>query len=188
MFCILRHAAKCSCDQAYRAIADPYQCKTYDNFYTFVVMLKKCTSFLFMAVSYAILLGHSIVPHHHHDPEHKIIGHTQDHHHAAGKDHDGSHHHGASHQHGDNGASEGLGHLFSHFIHPSDGITSSTGQSNTFSFSKQTVTAVVLMPLDIMPDACEVPPLFDRPPAFHRILQFSFDGAFGLRAPPAFTA
>ncbi|HKR05162.1 MAG TPA: hypothetical protein VJY62_11065 [Bacteroidia bacterium] len=137
-------------------------------------MLKKYTALLFLFIAYAILLGHSIIPHHHHDNHHDLAEH-----------HASNHHHTSSHHAGD-GDSEDLSHLFSHFVHPADGFTITTNQSISNTFSKQLVLLVAILPADFLLTPCDIPPLFDRPPSEHLNYSFSNTCTFGLRAPPAF--
>src|SRR5688572_30767267 len=115
-------------------------------------MLKKFTALLFLFIAGAILLGHSIIPHHHHDHDH-------DHDHGQDlKEHPGSS------PHHDNEANNDLSHLFSHFIHSTDFFTVSTNKDISTSFSKQLALTVAILPADFLSIPFDIPPLFGKPP------------------------
>ena len=138
-------------------------------------MLKKYTAILCMTIAYAILLGHSIIPHHHHqDHEHELT----EHHHSS--------HPQADHHHHDNDAdSEDLSHLFAHFIHSTEGFVLTTNPSISSTFSKQLLSIIAVLPGNFLLSIFDIPPLLDRPPAEHLHYSFFYTCTFGLRAPPA---
>ena len=132
-------------------------------------MLKKYTAILMMTIAYAILLGHSIIPHHHHDSKHDLIDHQY-------TDHD--HHNDAD--------SEDLSHLFAHFAHSADGFIFTTAHSITNTFCKQQLSGAALLPDNFHIDKFLIPPLLHKPPAEHLIYISPHSHSKGLRAPPAF--
>ena len=75
-----------------------------------------------MFTALAVLLGHNMVPHHHHDIEHSEI----------------SHHHNGGHQHDNDSQdeSEDWGHFFSGLRHGAEGLTFLASHSFTNGFSK----------------------------------------------------
>lgn len=89
------------------------------------LMFKKYGSILMLFTALAILLGHNLIPHHHHDFEQSIV----------------EHHHSDDHNHGDQGDGNteneetDFGHLFSNFQHGENGVTflSSHHLANTLS-------------------------------------------------------
>ena len=131
-------------------------------------MLKKYTAILMMFTAYAILIGHSIVPHHHHDNEHHLTEH-----------HDTEHHNHDDHE------DEGLGNIFSHFIHPDDSFTFTASHSISNTFSKQLFSFVAVLPDNFALDEFHIPPLLHKPPEEHLICISPHSLSSGLRAPPA---
>lgn len=121
-----------------------------------------------MAVAYAILLGHSIIPHHHHDSELELTEHHQtDHHYNEGE---GSE------------EGEGLRHILSHFIHSADAFTF----VNTLKISSMFYSVIAILPYNFSFDGLLIPPLLYKPPAEHFIYNSPHSLSSGLRAPPAF--
>lgn len=86
-------------------------------------MLKKSVSILMLFSALAVMLGHNLIPHHHHDFEHNELAHHQN---------DGNHHDNDTED-----ESDGWGHFFSHLQHGSDGQTYLTSHSSTNNFSKK---------------------------------------------------
>ena len=132
-------------------------------------MLKKNTAILMMTLAYAILLGHSTIPHHHHDNEHDLAQHHQTDHH-----HDGD----------ENGKDPS--HLLSHLIHLDDGFTFTISNNITNTISKKQLSVVVLLHNDFSIPKFHIPPLLHKPPAEHLIYISPHSLSSGLRAPPAF--
>lgn len=132
-------------------------------------MLKKYTAILLMTVAYAILFGHSILAHHHHE-----------------NDHDLTEHHHTDNHHDDDADSEDLNHLFSHFTHLAVGFNFTTSHSTTNVFSKQQLSIVVVLPDNFLISKFIIPALLYKPPAEHLIYISPHSLSSGLRAPPAF--
>ncbi len=136
-------------------------------------MLKKRTAILFLTLAYAILLGHNIIPHHHHDHDHH-----------ATKHHD-TDHHDTDHHHDDDADNDGLNHLFAHFTHAADGFSFLTNHNITNTFFKQQLSLVAVLPDNFSLDDFLIPPLLDKPPAEHLVYISPHSHPSGLRAPPA---
>ncbi len=135
-------------------------------------MLKKYTAILLMFTAYAILLGHSVIPHHHHDTDHDLT----------------EQHHQTEHHHDDDADSEDLSHLFFHFPHSADGFTCITAHNFNNTFSKRLLSFVVVLPDNFLFHKFIIPPLLYKPPAEHLIYISPHSLSLGLRAPPAFIA
>lgn len=133
-------------------------------------MLKKYTAILLMTVAYAILLGHNVIPHHHHD------------HH----DHDVPEHNHHDQHHGDDTNREDLNHLFSHFTHSADGFNFTTSHNISNIFSKQQLSVVAVLPDNFLISKFIIPPLLYKPPAELLIYISPHSLSLGLRGPPAF--
>jgi len=131
-------------------------------------MLKKYTALLLMTVAYAILLGHSIIPHHHHDSVHELTEHHQEH-----------------HQHDGEEESNGLSHLFSHFVHSADGFTTTQNNFN-ISFLQKQLSVVAVLPNNFYLKTFAFPLLKHKPPTEQLIYISPHFLSSGLRAPPAF--
>lgn len=134
-------------------------------------MLKKYTAILMMTVAYAILLGHSIIPHHHHDHDHEV-----------------TEHHQTNHHHDNDTDSEDFNHLFSHFTHLAGGFHFTTSHNFTNTFSKQQLSDVAVLPDNFAITKFFIPPLLHEPPAEQLIYISPHSLSSGLRAPPAFIA
>lgn len=132
-------------------------------------MLKKHTAILLMFTAYTILLGHNIIPHHHHNT-----------------DHDLTEHHQTSHNHDSEEDSENLSDILSHFIHSSDGFTFTGSHNISNTISKQLLSFVAVLPCNFFLDEFLIPPLLHKPPAEHFIYISPHSLSSGLRAPPAF--
>lgn len=124
-----------------------------------------------MMVAYAILLGHSIVPHHHHDDSAELKQH-----------HDHEHHHDHAENDGD------LNHLFSHFLHASDEITFRDPLVFNTNFSTQLLSLVAVLHENLSFIFYTLPPLEYKPPAEEHIFKTDFKLSLGLKAPPSFLA
>jgi hypothetical protein len=131
-------------------------------------MLKKRAAILFLTLAYAILLGHNIIPHHHHDHDEHL-----------------TEHHDTDHHHDDNADNDGLNHLFAHFTHAADGFSFTTNHNITNTFSKLQLSLVAVLPDNFALDEFLIPPLLHKPPAEHLIFISPHSLSSGLRAPPA---
>lgn len=111
----------------------------------FAVMSKRNVSIFLLFLATGIILGHSIIPHHHHN--HDYLNHD---HHINNHQHT-EHHHGVHAdigQHRDHGnedknndESDGLNHLFSHFIHHDAGLSLCPSYNYNHSFLKQLLSS-----------------------------------------------
>jgi hypothetical protein len=131
-------------------------------------MLKKYLAILMMFTAYAILLGHNIVPHQHHDHDEHF---TEDHH--------------TDYHPDDDADDDGLNHLFAHFNHAADGFTFTTSNNIGNIFSKLQLTFVALLPDNFLLDEFLIPTLPDKPPKEHLVYISIHSHPSGLRAPPA---
>lgn len=134
-------------------------------------MFKKYTAILFLTVAYAILLGHNIVPHHHHETLseaelHHLYEHT-------------THHHG-------NGEAEGHEHS-PHLVHIDFSEDFRTSASTTIDFPKQIISLFNFSPLtfSIISEAnfCLAS---QHPENTFFIYSSPSSLAWGLRGPPVF--
>lgn len=131
-------------------------------------MLKKKTAILFISLAYAILLGHNIIPHHHHDPKEYFTVHQDtDHHHDVDSDDDG------------------LNHLFFHFTHSVEDFSFTSSHNITNTFSKQQLSFITLLHDDLVLDNFVCRAVLDKPPADHLIYISPISHPSGLRAPPS---
>jgi hypothetical protein len=126
--------------------------------------VRKYIALLMMTAAWAILFGHNIVPHHHHEHEAELTAHH------------------SQHEHEENETENEASHFFSHFLHAGNDVTFTTSHS-TITFSKQVASAV-------LPDiyfTChyDIPPLLNSPPAEHLIYFSPHSHTAGLRAPPS---
>jgi hypothetical protein len=124
---------------------------------------------LLMFIAYAILLGHDMIPHHHHDNEQEL-----------------AEHHQTDHHHNDNEDSEDLSHILSHFIHSSDGFTFTVNHNISNTFTKQLVSLIAIMPDNFYQNRFLTPLFLYKPPAVNYIYVSPHSLSSGLRAPPAF--
>ena len=138
--------------------------------------MKKFLAILMMFTAYAILLVHNIVPHHHHNNIEELTEH-----------HNSDYHHESNHQddeHQTNGHHDGIGHLFSHFLHLDDAFSLISTININSTFAKHLFSFVSLLPnyfsfndLNIPDDVLILPP--------EQIIYHSPHTLFvGLRAPP----
>ncbi len=146
------------------------------NFYHLIFlpscpMLKKYTAILMMFTAYAILLGHNIIPHHHHDHDEHLTG-----------------QHNTHHNHDDGEDNDGLNHMFSHFTHAADGFSFTPNHNISNTFSKLQLSLVAVLPDNFALSNFDIPPLLGSPPAEHLIYISPHSHSSGLRAPPAFIA
>jgi hypothetical protein len=143
-------------------------------------MSKKHFAIMMISIAYAMLLGHSVVPHIHNE-------HADHRSHASISDHsDDHHHHGNEHtHHEDNDEGKGiLGDIFSHLTHADDSYIS----CNTTS----TVNISFKCVLDF-PDVYSIPTLiadfnvavFHKPPDKAKPYQSPHLVAKSLRGPPS---
>lgn len=130
-------------------------------------MLKKRIAILILTLAYAILLGHNIIPHHHHDHDEHL-----------------SEHHGADHQHDSDADNDGVMELFAHCTHTADGFAFTSAHNFSTMFSKLQLTFVALLLDNFAFDEFLIPPLLHKPPAEHLIYISPHSHSSGLRAPP----
>jgi hypothetical protein len=135
-------------------------------------MFKKYTAILFLTVAYAILLGHNIIPHHHHatlsEAElHHFYEHTT-HHHA-------------------NGDTDGHEHT-PHLVHTADfGEDFRTPTITTIDFAKQIISLFSISPFTFSLIAEANSCLENQHPEKEFLIYSSPHSlSSGLRAPPAF--
>lgn len=133
--------------------------------YLSALMFKKFTAILIVSFAYAILLGHNIIPHHHHDSAEEIAKHHITHH-----DHDSEH--------------EGLGNLLSHFVHSVDSFTLPANHIIINTFSKQLLSFVGVLPNNISLNNFLIPPLLHNFFAEQIFYISPHSHPNGLRAPP----
>ena len=134
-------------------------------------MLKKYTAILFLIAACATLLGHSIIPHHHHETEQELAEHFQTNHHNEGDE-----------------SSRDFSHNLSHFIHSSDSFTTPTVHNIGNTFYKQFRSLAAVLPADFSVDEFLISPSLHKPPAEQFICISPHSLSLGLRAPPAFIA
>ena len=128
---------------------------------------------ILLFIAYAILLGHSIIPHHHHNSVQEAELH---------------HFHEPVTQHNNNsGEASGHGHS-PHLVHDADfGKELRTSSKSTINFSKQLISLFKFCPLTFSLTAEANSCLQSRPPDKDFLIYFSPHSlASGLRAPPAF--
>lgn len=130
-------------------------------------MLKRYVAILLLLIANAIVIGHSMVPHHHHESLTDL-----------------AEHHGTSHQHGEE-EEQGLGGLLSHIIHQEDGFTVNLDVNKTFAQPfVALVAAICTFSLHT-----EIPPLIlHNPYEEHSSYSSPYYLSASLRGPPAFMA
>ena len=119
-------------------------------------------------LSWAIMFGHNIVPHHHHATESEL-----------------AHHHHTEHKENHDGGND-LEHILSHFLHSADGFTFTTNHSIHNVFSKQLILFAALLPVSFSLNEFFIPPLLYKPPAQRFTYTAPASLSPGLRAPPFF--
>jgi hypothetical protein len=149
-------------------------------------MVKRYASALFLCIASLVMLGHSVLPHHHHGSSEVFANHHgHDHGHDDGlpdQHHDGDHGKGYAHDH-DGGDS----HPISHADHSEYPYTLSSGQKVFEALSWE--ASVALQPQSLLIAAVDnehlqAKPLFKSLP----IHESPHALASGLRAPPIFIA
>jgi hypothetical protein len=143
------------------------------------LMRKRYASVLFLCIASLVMMGHSVLPHHHHHTIHgeSVTHHSHDHGHGDLPDH-----HGADHDH-----EGGAGHPISHADHSEYPYTLSSGQKVFEALSWE--ASVALQPQSLLIAALDsehlqVKPLFKSLPTHESPHAL----ASGLRAPPIFIA
>ena len=138
-------------------------------------MLRKYASILMMFTALAILLGHDVIEHHHHDFAERSVEHG---------------HHSEDHQHEDDGGNEefGIGHFFSNFQHGENGVTFLTNHDGSNSGSKYFSLLVAVLPEGFVLQHITEFVRQNSPPykSFYPNSQYLLPT--GLRAPPTFIA
>lgn len=133
-------------------------------------MRNKNTALFFLTFAYAILLGHSIVPHHH-DDDHQITAKHNFHEH---------------HEHNDNESkSEDHDPNFDHFLHATDGFVVTGSHISTNNFSKQVPFFDAYLGDYFHLAEFDIPPLLLAGTADNPIYFTLHSPPTGLRAPPA---
>jgi hypothetical protein len=139
-----------------------------------------------------MLIGHNLVPHHHHFDEtvstvnHEAIAH---HHHDDHVDHSLDHDHYSKDKHHDEEEDDyqGLGDLFSHVVHGSDYLPDGESQTVEASVDIQLfVSSTKSCFIDFKPDFGESPKL-RRNLSRNKIYLSPHRLPSGLRAPPLFS-
>jgi len=129
-------------------------------------MMKRFSMLLVMCSAYAVLLGHSIVPHHHHETEADLLA-----------------HHASAHQHDHDHAS--LPNLLGHFVHAEDVFTSTVSLLLYPSLLKQTPVIVLDFSKILTINGIQnFPYSIEQPPEVN-IYCFSNRKSSGLRGPPS---
>lgn len=99
--------------------------------------MRNFAAILLMSIAYALLLGHSIVPHHHHESPDEIgVKHHHNGHHSQNHSHDSHNETNSSGNAADQEALN-LGHLVMHFFHASDELSLHTLQKITTPIQSQ---------------------------------------------------
>ncbi len=131
-------------------------------------MLKKYVAILLLLIANAIILGHNLVPHHHHISLDELAEH-----HGAGQ-----------HQHGGE-EEQGLGGLLSHIIHQLDSYT--VNKDSNEIFNQQFVSlALVSHMLSLHEDT--LPLILHKPQLEHLLYSHVYITSVGLRGPPVLMA
>lgn len=130
---------------------------------------KRYTAILFLFVAYAILLGHNLIPHHHHD------------HDSTAKHHSHGHHDNGN----DENKSDDLNHILTHFMHSAEGFSFLISHNIPNTLLKQHIPLVAVLPYNFSIDELQVPHLRDKPPAVYLVYISPHFHPSGLRAPPA---
>jgi hypothetical protein len=136
-------------------------------------MLKRYSIIAFLIFSYTIVLGHSIIPHHHHDEDHEMehsLPHYDDHHHSD-KDHPDDE---------DSGLAHDLGNYF-HAGETGDFYQQSTNAKISYSTF---ATAYIIAAFDFKIEPYEGPPPVVRHSHEHLPPLQRYLSSKGLRAPP----
>jgi hypothetical protein len=139
-------------------------------------MLRKISMFIAVLSAYLLVLGHDLVPHHHHDERAEAIAHQQHDAEAA----EAHHHH--EHESENTADHSPLPEFFSHFIHAVYYPVSGNG-------SVETSVQVKALPCpaithDVMRPAAFTIPIAHHPPDDHPIRQEFLSASRSLRAPP----
>lgn len=138
------------------------------------IVIKKYTSILMLFSALAMMLGHNLIPHDHHD--HEVV--NFEHHHS-----DGGHHH----DHENDSEDFDFGHLFSHLQHGEKDVAFLSSKNSHTAFSKQ----LLLFPA-VLSDAYNfqhISPFVQHysQPLYKTVYFNSLYHLYqGLRAPPSF--
>jgi hypothetical protein len=133
------------------------------------MMKRKSLSIFCLLLAYIILLGHNIIPHHHHETHSDVIV-----------------HHDTHHMHDIDQDEQDLGHLFSHFVHPEYAFTTFVHQNTPGLSDLDLFTLIACIPdvLNFSFSASSSIPF--RPPIGDNIFNSPLQNAHSLRGPPAF--
>ncbi len=144
------------------------------------LMLQKSFTIFLMFLSYAIMLGHSMVVHHHHDEQHDVALITHHHHGEATQSH--------SHDHDQNEEEQSdidLSHLFAHFLHAEEGTASHVAQNFNRTIAVNSFLLIALIPEFYQYIEQPLKGVIVRPPEEHELYFSPELFVSGLRAPPA---
>lgn len=131
---------------------------------------------LFIAL--AMMLGHNLIPHHHHDFDHSSL----EHHHAD------DHHHGDKGDENSENKNYAIEHLFSNFQHGENGVTFLSSLDAAKSGSKHQFSLVAELPKAFVFQLTTELVRLNSPPYKSFYPNSLFLLPTGLRAPPAFIA
>lgn len=135
-------------------------------------MVKRFTFILMLYSALAIMLGHNVVAHHHHDFEHSEIAHHQN---------DGNHHDNDTED-----ESEDWGHFLSHFQHGAEGLTFLTSDNATDNLSKKIPPFNAIQVSNFVLQQIIVEVRQNAPPYIAEYYNSQNFLPYGLRAPPVF--
>ncbi|HRG69587.1 MAG TPA: hypothetical protein PLS73_12125 [Saprospiraceae bacterium] len=127
-------------------------------------MFKKRLAIFFLTLANVVLIGHDLIPHHHHDSLEELL----------------AHHHSEQDQ-----TEHGLSHWLSHLMHSSDGLAFSANHSIGSSFSKQQHSIPALLPEMNWINLLRIPDSIQKPPEATRLVSSLQCLPSGLRGPPA---
>ncbi len=130
-------------------------------------MFKQKAAFILLTIAYALLLGHSIIPHHHYSNARDLAEHNQSDHQHHGEEHDNN-----------------LGHLFTHSIHPDDDFTVSSNHKIGKLLSIKLISVVAVISTEFSFKDFDIPPLLFNPYAEQVKYLSPHAIAYGLRGPP----
>ncbi len=140
-------------------------------------MLKRYTSILFLCLANLVMLGHSVVPHHHHKAE-GVVGHD----HGDHADHHVDFHHDDDHG-SDQGEESDHELPFSHFAHS----TLAYVAGHDCGACQQVLGGTGLLTHGLLVPDPTIQHLPDKPPTEPPIYNSPHSLCSGLRAPPSFT-
>ena len=131
--------------------------------------MRKHLGLFFLLLAYVILLGHSIIPHHHHESHSEALT-----------------HHDIEHVHDDGHGSTDIGHLLSHLMHADEDFTRVIHKVGSQVFNRSTVIIATIVTdafcFSLFPDTT-----FQlKPPDTEVNLSSIYQETSALRGPPSF--